>query len=121
MDTAKIAKLPKWAQEHIKDLQRQRDIAVRRLDEMTDSQTPSPFSDRKLDCTEDGAPVCRTVYYQARRMDVSHANVCMSICLRDDGINLSWCADGPYTMRELAMIPESFQKVRLVARDNMRS
>lgn len=36
-----IAKLPKWAQEHIADLQRQRDAAIEALENIVDTQTPS--------------------------------------------------------------------------------
>ena len=36
-----LLKLPAWAQEHIKELERERDIAIRALNDYVDNQTES--------------------------------------------------------------------------------
>jgi hypothetical protein len=38
-----ITKLPKWAQEHIQTIERQRDFAIKTLDDFINTQTPSDF------------------------------------------------------------------------------
>ena len=115
----KIAKLPKWAQDHIRDIQRQRDIAVRALDQYTDNQTPSPFYVQEMECVEKGAPKFYTRYIHGHRMNVIHQGIELQILLRDDHIDLSW-SGYEKSMAEIAMIPASFQRVRLLAKDRMR-
>ena len=46
-----VTKLPKWAQEHIQTIERQRDHATATLKEFLDSQTPSSFLRRGI-CSE---------------------------------------------------------------------
>jgi hypothetical protein len=41
MDDKQFEKLPKWAEEHIKTIQRERDNAVRALNDYVNSQTPT--------------------------------------------------------------------------------
>ena len=110
-------KLPKWAQEHIKDLKRERDVAIRELKGYLDYQTPSPFFVSDYFCTgEENQFVKR--YIQTHRMCIDHAGVFLDILLRDDTIELKWDA-GQYNIRDVAMIPQSYQSIRLVARENM--
>lgn len=51
-----LTKLPKWAQDHIADLQRQRDLAVDTLHTHLDGQTESPLYYEQALCTGKGAP-----------------------------------------------------------------
>jgi len=116
----KIEKLPKWAQEYIKDLQRQRDVAVRALDKYVDEQPPSPFYTEDLHCTEPvGGPTRRKRYIQAHGMTVQHEGVCLNILLRPEHIDLQWGTDKNLS-REVAFIPSSWMAARLVCRERMR-
>ena len=117
---AKIAKLPKWARDHIRDLNRERSTAVRALDEYVDTQTPSAFFTEDLECTgESRGPTRRRSYIQARRIIAVGDGVTLSVSVRQGNIELSW-GEGDHTTGEVAFIPESFQRARIVARKNMR-
>lgn len=115
-----IEKLPQWAQKHLADVKRQRDVAIRALDRYVAEQTPSPFYTEDLECTgETSGPTQRTRYIQARGISVDHAGVHLDILLRDGQIDLNWGA-GRWKNGEVAAIPSSWQALRLVAKDNMR-
>ena len=113
-----LSKLPKWAQQHIEDLQCQRDIAVRRLDAMTDDQTPSPFYIDQYDCTKTPSENRRT-YFQARRMTVGHLGVELYIILRDEGIDCQYRSEDR-RVGDICLTPTSFQSFTLKPRDQMR-
>ena len=76
-----IAKLPQWAQEHIKYLNMERDTAIRALNEHIDHQTPSPlYWDQYLSTGEGNSggltgPTNKRFYVQNHRMTVEHAGV----------------------------------------------
>jgi hypothetical protein len=118
-----IAKLPKWAQEHIEDKERQRFVAQRRLDELVDSTTPSPFWHESNDCTGPNNGVQHKKHFvQAHsRFCVEYAGVHLEIVLRDHrSMELQW-TNPERGCGELACVPESFQKVRLITRKNLRA
>ena len=125
--TEKIEKLSKWAQEHIRTLKYERDTAVRALNNYVDGQTESPFYyDDVLSLGERrtekgiGGPTFKRVYVQAHMLEVKYAGVHLSVLLRDnEQIDLQWHDSGDL-MREVALIPESFQKARLKAQEHMR-
>ncbi len=114
---AKIKKLPKWAQEHINDLQRQRDIAVRDLRDWADQQTPSPFSVSELVSIKDGGPERFVRYVQAHRIDITYLGVEATVILRDRGIDIQYNND---CGEEVALIPYSYQQISLISREKMR-
>lgn len=66
-----LAKLPKWAQAHIEDLQRQRDAAVGALENIVDHQTPSRIFFEDIVCVGKGAPSFYKTYIQAPRDEVT--------------------------------------------------
>lgn len=66
-----IAGLPKWAQEHIADLQRQHAAAVEALENIVDTQTPSRIFFEDLVCVKKGAPSCYRTYIQAPRDEIT--------------------------------------------------
>ena len=117
-----IAKLPKWAQERIHDLERERNESVKALNQHIDGQTPSPFYTDQAICTGEvpGAAFKRTYYQAGWHMNVVCAGVKLQIVLRDDrGIDLQWsAADCPSD--EVAFIPASYQKAELVSREHLR-
>lgn len=61
-----IAKLPKWAQDHIAKLRRERDLAVRALNESLDHQKESPiFYTDHVYTGEDVGPSEKVFYIQS--------------------------------------------------------
>ncbi len=116
-----IETLPKWAQQKFRQLERQRDVAVLTLNKWRDSQTPSPIYVDDNPCTgEKKGPVQKRHYIQAYKVNVDHAGVELEILLRDNQIDMSWHSSGIRTMSEVALVPEAYQKCRLVSRENMR-
>lgn len=71
-----VTKLPKWAQDHIRDLQRQRDAAVEALDRYCDDQTDSGVWTDELVCDKAGGPSHRQKFIQvnAVSMRIKSAN-----------------------------------------------
>jgi hypothetical protein len=128
MSDPRIEKLPKWAQDEFRSLQRERDTAVRKLQEYEDAQTESPISYTSLvsDGAADVGPSIRTRYINGtNKIEFEHKGVHLRVMLteecpsRSDGIHVSWSV-GQNSVGEIAMIPDGFQSIRLVARENMR-
>lgn len=117
----KLDKLPKWAQDYINGIERERETAIRALNEYLDDQTESPFYVDELECTgEQPGPSHKRRYIQARRMVVNHGGVELTIYLRDkEAIEMQYeSRDG--TMEEVALIPLGFQRITLKAPKNLR-
>ena len=114
-----ITKLPKWAQEHIKTVTREREEAIRTLNKYCDEQTPSAMYVDEMICTgEEQGPTFKKKYFQGHRIEIKHAEVHLSILLRDDRIDMGWV--GTSHSNEVAFIPKSYMQADLVSRDNMR-
>lgn len=117
-DNLKIDKLPKWAQQHIKDISRQRDVAIDALNKYVDNQTEAPFYISEMECTgENKGPAKKTRYIQGHWLNATHQGVKLSVLLRDDHIDISWDSED---RKDIAMVPASHQQVRLYSKENMR-
>ena len=117
-----IARLPKWAQEHIADLARQRQVAVDALNEHLDQQTVSPFYIDEPTCTgEKQGPSIKRRYIQAHKIAVEFKGVQLEIHLRPEerGIDLGW-SDLNRGLNDVALVPVSFNRVQIVAKGEMR-
>ena len=112
----KIMNLPKWAQEHIADLQRERDVSIRTLNEFCDKQTLSPFCFEDNPCTgEISGPVSKKHYVQAYKMEVNHVGISLSVStFRKDCIELQW-GKTDHFIEGIAFIPTSYMAAKLVA------
>lgn len=118
-----IAKLPKWAQDHIKDVERERFVAVRALNEFCDTQTKSQFYTEESVCSgERQGPSTKRKYIQAIAIIAAWRGVELRVDANDygqsgPGIRLSWNAtDGG----DVALIPYSHNSMRLVQTEDMR-
>jgi hypothetical protein len=125
MDDSRFSKLPKWAQDYIKRIERERDVAIRQLNASLDSQTPSAFYFEGRVCTgEDSGPTLKRHYVQTHKITVAYQGVVLEVCTRanEDGIDLQWNpgdSEREYS-GDVAFIPSSRQQARLVSKDNMR-
>lgn len=122
-----LAKLPKWAREHIDSLSRELDAATLSLQQYLDNQTPSPFY---LD--DWFSPTRQKVYIQSatNRICVEHARVHLEVFLphEDDsqrlyGIELNYsamvngkhCLAGP----TVAVVPRGCSLIQLISKENL--
>lgn len=117
-----IKKLPKWAQEHITTLERERDIAIRALNDYCDSQTPSViYVDEYKSTGEERGPSSKRRYFNGQRVTVEFADIKLDIYAGSYGnfISLQWQTSNR-SNDDVALIPESFCRARLVSKNNMR-
>lgn len=110
-----LARLPKWAQQHMAALQRERDTAVKAFREYEDGQTPSKIWCERLTYLDGSGPTLHRNYFQADSIEMEYAGVHLDVNLRNaDGIKLCWRPAGSsVTMGPICLIPESYQQVRL--------
>lgn len=129
-DNERFHKQPKWVQDYIEKIERQRDEAIRWMNHVHDEQTPSPFRIQEMVCDGEGEGGAghsyKTRYIQTHKLEVRHEGVALDILLRhgDKEIDLSWGSlESHYSSRgsdEVAMIPTSYQSVKLLSQENMR-
>jgi hypothetical protein len=121
-----LAKLPKWAQDKVKDLSRERDVAVRYLNEWVDDQTPSPISIMEMVCVgEQQGPSIKKRYIQATDVEFVWKGIELTVALREGGpqhdnaIQLSWGSE-KRGMAHVCMMPLAYNRVQLITKENMR-
>lgn len=120
-----LAKLPKWAQEYIADIERQRFVAVRALDKFKDEQTPSPFyCEDHYSTGEKQGPIFRRKYIQTDSIEVEWRGVRLTVDANDygnsgRGIRLQWSLLNR-GLEEIAFVPTSYQSAKLMAKEDMR-
>ncbi len=120
IDVSKLEKLPKWAQQEIKNLSRQREVAVNALNEYVDNQTESPFYIDEMECTgERQGPSVKKRYIQGYRMNVIHEKVELKIILREGYIDIGWTGTD-HACQDVAFCPSSYQQARITSKENMR-
>lgn len=125
----KIAKLPAWAREHIRSLERERNCAVRGLSEFLDKQTPSAIFVESMVGHDVGellpGGVVQKHYIQTHAIAIEHAGVRLRVGVYDnnagrDCIHLQWESITGWAGVPVAFIPQSFQSAQLKAKENMR-
>lgn len=118
----KTAKLPVWAQDYIRKIEREREVAVKALNDYTDESTPSPFYVDELESTgEQAGPSIKRRYIQTHKIAVEWKGVLLEVYLRPDeyGIQLGW-SDTGRELKHVALVPESFNGAQLITKQNMR-
>jgi hypothetical protein len=112
-------KLPKKVLEYIKDIERERETAIKSLNEYLDNQQESPFYYNDYLCTgEESGPSYKTKYIQTHKIEVKHAGVILRVMLRDNIIDLNWESESR-GISQVAFVPQCFQGARLVSKENM--
>lgn len=116
-----VKKLPKWAQDHIVRLERQRDMAIGALRDHHDHQTIAPFYTDELLCLgEQKGPSYQRRYFQGHTMTVEHAGVLVSVSTHEDEyIRIQYGNHGRLT-GDTALIPAGHQVVRLIAMEKVK-
>src|SRR5271166_3700346 len=119
MTPEQFARLPKFAQEEIETLRRQRQQAVAALNNFVDQDTPSNVWFDERPCTgESPGPTYKKHYVQSRWLEVEWAGVRLTVLLRGGShgdhevIDLAW-QDEKRTHGEVTMQPRSYQNVYL--------
>lgn len=116
-------KLPKWAQEHIADLQRERDTAVKALRDWSDTQTPGPIYVDEHACINDEpgsrAPSHFKRYIEGHRIGIDWLGIKVDITLRDDEIGISYGGSN-HLLRDVCLQPKFNQGLALIPREKMR-
>jgi hypothetical protein len=114
-----ISKLSIKVQEYIKTLQIERATALRALNEFVDNQTKSPFFIKDSFCTgEKTGPTQKICYIQTNRITVEHGEISLEVRLRDETIEIKWGGLN-YNLKNIALIPYSYQCVRLISKKDM--
>jgi len=111
-------KLPKYAQEHIEELQRDRDLAIKKLNDFLDSQTPSPIYVDDMIAFSGGPKQIRQ-YVHGQRVFFEKDGVTLEVSLFDDYRNIEMRY---YQTKRLtgsvALTPVSHQHLRLPVVDS---
>lgn len=112
-----MGKLPKWARDYFVDVARERDTALRALNNYVDTQTPSAFYIDELECTgEDRGPTSKRRHIQTHKITVQHNGVRLDVsinCHHPDAISLQWGSERGSCERHVAFIPTSFMAAEL--------
>lgn len=122
-----LAKLPKWAQDHIKDLERERGAAVKALNDFTDADTPAAFYvEEHVGMGEKKGPSIKRRYIQTRAVICESQGIELRIFASGDlygqsrpGIELSWSAISR-GMSDVAFIPNARNSATLITKEHMR-
>ena len=123
MTDERFARLPKWAQEHIRTVEGEREAAVKALQQFTDDQTPGPFIfEEWVSDGQSAGPTTHRRYVHAHRMAVIHAGVEMEIVLHDPNesgrrgqgyIWISYAQHKRTVTGDVMFQPASFQQARI--------
>lgn len=118
----RFERLPEWARAHIETLTRQRDAAVDTLNQFQDSQTKSRVSFTEMVCTGERQSY-KTRYIPTDLVEFNAHDLYMTVRIgyeRDKFIHVTYGGGSKFLGAECALIPESFQQFRIVAKHNLR-
>src|SRR5688572_7213962 len=114
-----VSKLPKWAQDHIRHLDKERVEARNALQRFCAIQTPTKVHYVDFVMQPEGPTV--KCFVPSDRVTFTNAGVVLEVTVAEKrGIRLQWYGSDRMTNRDAALIPESHQAVWLVSRENMR-
>lgn len=109
-----LDRLPKYAQEYIKDLERTVETAEAKLDQYVNVNNHGSFAVQELVCLTENRSLERKI--DAYRMRVEHADIHLEVSIgHDDCIDLRWTAGSDrYGLGDVAFIPTSYQNAKLI-------
>lgn len=109
MTPEQFARLPKWAQEHITTLARQRDDARRLRDRLLDKQTPSPFYTTET-VAEPGVLPQPRYLPGVSRVFLRHQDIEAELYFDERGVGLSFVGR---RFGRVAIVPQASNVIRL--------
>jgi hypothetical protein len=115
MVSMNLDKLPKWAREHIRKIEQERDNAIKALNDFRDDQTPSPIYTEDLVCTgETRGPSVKRRYIQDVDLKIEFEGIRVDITLypREKAIRISY-GNADRRIEDVAMIPRSTNHVSI--------
>lgn len=92
-------------------LRRQRDEAVRCLNEWRDSQTPAAFSTTDIIC-DTQPPRFVKRYFHGRSIEAEHLGIRVSVKLREDCISVDY-TEGDDSFHKVTFTPVGYQQFEL--------
>ena len=103
-----LDKQPKWVQELVQQMQRERDDAIKAYETLRDTVTESPFY-KEVITTKDGKTGFEREYVQASSLHCATSAIDLGIYPEADGdIRLNWNTRWPHGERvEVAVIPNA--------------
>jgi hypothetical protein len=111
MTPEQIEKLPKWAQEGIQNLKRERELAVRKMEALINANQEGSFRVAEFVCTTT-PPAMYETFIQGTRLDINWKGIEVNIILRDESIDFSYGCER-HRMGRVNLTPCSFQQFRL--------
>jgi hypothetical protein len=116
MNKEQFERLPKYAQQRIKELEGENAWMHSALDSMINSQVESKIWTEEFDRTNISGPLIKR-FFHADNLTIEHKGVCLSIDglhNDDEDIRLSWCpAGGRYLTGTIAFVPIAHQQAKL--------
>lgn len=113
--TEQFARLPKYAQQYIRSLERANEDLRKKIQRDDDSQTPSKVWYEEFVNTGKFETVRR--YVQSERVVFVHAGVHLTVsCFRDNEIELQWgipTKHGSPMLGDISFVPTSYQSAKL--------
>lgn len=125
----RISNLPKWAQEYIEELQRERNHALAELAKNDESRVPEPgkpyFYETDMLFFRDSRTGERTRYFEGHSIQADHSGVSVGIILPEDsneGIRISFSVAKPRTAgQRVAVLPVASNVISLMLVEQARS
>ena len=108
-----LARLPKWAQEHIRHITRTCRNLQDAINAAVDSQTPSPIWVDEMINTMGDRTVFKKRFVQSDSVCFLHKGVHLTVRLIEDSITLAWNAETNHGCYPLCFVPTSFQQARI--------
>lgn len=111
-----LDRLPKYAQQYIRSLERANDCLRKKLKRDRDAQTPSKISYEEFVNTGESHETERR-YVQAERIVVINDGVHLTVNCYRSGIELQWgvpTKHGSPTLGDISFIPSSYQAAKLI-------
>jgi len=99
--------LPKWAQEHIHNLELERNGAMRQLKEFNDGQTEAPISQLVTVPKKGGGTDSMRRYVQGHNLSVSWEGVELDLWLAEDGVRITFGSKDRRLSGGAALFPQS--------------
>lgn len=112
-----VKKLPKWAQDYIEQLERQREAAIKAMEDAANGTTPAPFYFEDHACIRDGGPTTVRHYVQAPWLKFDYGGLHVDFLLREHGedkvLDIQYGPDDRLVGGKIVLEPRSYRQLYL--------